>query len=628
LAAVTFLASMGLLGVALLRRATRLLTPVEQLAYGIPVGVVIGSLALLLLAIPLGLTRGVVATTTALAGLSALTLWPRASNSGEPAREPDSARPWRWSPFVVLGAFVVRWALLWGGALTEDSAGLWAGHAGIWGDWARHLGDTSSFAYGDNFPPTHPRFAGHPFAYHYLASVTAAAMIKLGMEPISALPLHSFLFSCLVALGLYAFAKRLTGSSGAATLALVLFMLGGGLGWWRTFSDMFDTPGFLEALLRNPWDGLAEQANIHWKNVYFASIAPQRAYLYGLPLGLLILTLLLVGVRSRTAREFVVAGAVAGLLPFAHLGTLLTLALVTPFLFLLFPSRRWFAFFAIWALLGVPQVLMQQGTAPGALGALRLQTGWLAGPDPWLWFWFKNLGAFVVLLPVAFFHRRLMPSESLRLLVGFMPLFAIANLVVFQPWAWDNTKLLVYWFLAVCILVAALIAQTWRESNALVRGSLASVVLTMILSGILVNLHQLLGLDRHLLLTADELRLAAAVRAEIPRDSCFAVGLQHNHPIPVLTGRRVLMSYPAWHWSQGIDYARRERDLRSMFALTTEARGLFEQYGVDYVAIGPREREELAANVDAYRASYPRVLRTTLYEVFAVRSAGGRERPL
>jgi hypothetical protein len=44
---------------------------------------------------------------------------------------------------------------------------------------------------------------------------------------------------------------------------------------------------------------------------------------------------------------------------------------------------------------------------------------------------------------------------------------------------------------------------------------------------------------------------------------------------------------------------------------------------VDYVAIGPYERDKLAANLEAYRSSYPRVLRTPHYEVFAVGATGG-----
>ena len=61
--------------------------------------------------------------------------------------------------------------------------GLFAGHVNIWGDWPVHLGIVSSFAYGANFPPEHPRFADHAFAYHYLSDLTAAAPVTLGMDP-------------------------------------------------------------------------------------------------------------------------------------------------------------------------------------------------------------------------------------------------------------------------------------------------------------------------------------------------------------------------------------------------------------------------------------------------------------
>ena len=55
-----------------------------------------------------------------------------------------------------------------------------AGHVNIWGDWPVHLGIVSSFAYGANFPPQHPRFADHAFAYHYLSDLTAAARWSWG----------------------------------------------------------------------------------------------------------------------------------------------------------------------------------------------------------------------------------------------------------------------------------------------------------------------------------------------------------------------------------------------------------------------------------------------------------------
>ena len=96
---------------------------------------------------------------------------------------------------------------------------MFAGHINLWGDWPVHIGIVSSFVDGANFPPEHPRFAGHAFAYHYLSDLTAAAQVTLGMDIPGALSLHSYILCVLVAIGLYAFARRFTRNTGAATLA-------------------------------------------------------------------------------------------------------------------------------------------------------------------------------------------------------------------------------------------------------------------------------------------------------------------------------------------------------------------------------------------------------------------------
>ena len=615
LASLLLLTAMGLAGVALLGRFAGYLDPLEQHAYGLAAGVVLGSLALLLLACLFGLNAGVIAAVGTLCGVGAILGHPWRGR-----RPPRSlATGFALIPSLVLGGFVVRWVLLWAGAYSTDADGLWVGHVNLWGDWARHLGDVTSFAYGDNFPPVHPRLAGEPFAYHYLTSITVAAMVKLGLTPTTALSLHSFLFSIIVAVGIYAFAKRLTQDRGAASLVLVLFLLGGGLGWWVTVEEIYRTQELIGTLLNQPWDnGLQKAHNFQWMNVYFSLIAPQRAYLYGLPLGLLVLTLLWESTQNRKPRAFLIAGLVAGSLPFVHLGTMLALALVTPFLFLLFPRWGWFRFFVPWIVLAVPQLLLQQGGRPGVLGSLRAAPGWMAAPDSWVWFWVKNLGLFLSLLIVSLALSSVVRPPARRFLAGFMPLFVIANLVVFQPWDWDNTKILAYWFLACCILVGALLTLAWRELRAPVaRVLLVIAVATMTLSGALQNLQQLLGKDRHRFLTADELELAERVRAETDPHAVFAVGLQHNHPVPVMTGRRVMMTFPGWLWSQGVDYVQRETDLRAIFSLAPEAEELIARYGIDYVVVGPDERKRFDADPAEFRARYPGVIRTNDYEVFA-----------
>jgi hypothetical protein len=457
-AALTFLVALSLLGIGILWRWTRL-DAIESIAYGAVFGVVMGSTALVPLASWLGLTVPLVVglgLASAVAGLILL---------AHPTRTPRSpGAAVGWIAAGVLAAFVVRWALLCASALTVDASGLRAGHIHIWGDWSQHLGDVTSFAYGDNFPPTHPRFTGHPLSYHYLTSVTVAAMVRLGMSPLAALPLHSFVFLCWLTLALFAFARRLSQDSSSAALATVLFLIGGGLGWWLSVRDALATPHFWQALWADPWNrSVQEAANFRWKDIVFAYLVPQRAVLYGLPIGLLASTLLLEGGRGGGWRPFVIAGIATGLLPLAHLGTMLALALITPFLVLLFPRRGWVAYFALWAALAVPVFLMQQGGGGGALHHIHWKVGWIAKPDPWWWFWLKNLGLFAPWFLWALLDRDTVPRTNARFLWAFMPIFVIANLVVFQPWDWDNTKVFLFWYLAGCVLVAASVVRWGRR---------------------------------------------------------------------------------------------------------------------------------------------------------------------
>jgi len=622
-ASLAFLCALGLLGIATLRRLAPFLDPVEQIGYGLPFGATVGSLALLLSASLVGRLSTVLVSAIAVAAL-AVGIWLSRAQPERPEATEDSVPGGHGGtvlvPIVVLGFLFARWLFFWSGAVTVEPDGLYVGSRYLYGDVAQHLGDVMAFAAGDNFPPEHPRFAGAPFAYHYLTSITSAALVVLGLAPPAALSLPGFLFCCSAALAVFAFARRVAGDSAAAGLTVLLFFVGGGLGWWLPLQHAAAEPGIVAALGGPLWDPAAQQAgNFRWLNVFFALVAPQRGYLYGLPLGLLVLRLLQRAVDERRAVRFLVAGLVAGLLPLAHLGTLLALALATPFLLAAQPDRRWAVFFGSWILLAAPQLWLQQGPGSGALGALRWAPGWVAAPDPWIVFWLKNVGVLLPLSIAALVVPGLVPGRSRRILIALLVLFFAANLVVFQPWDWDNSKVLVYAYLAGCVLCAMPLVRAWR-THAAWRVLVVLGLCTLVGSGLLENAHQGLGRDRHRLLDAEELDLARRVRDETEPRALFVCGLQHNHPVPVLGGRRVLLSYPGWHWSQGLEIDERERHVRAIFALGAEADALLARYGVSYVVIGPWERERLDASVEAFRARFPRPIRTRSYEVFDVRA--------
>ena len=620
LASLALLAAMGALGIALLVRFAQHLRPLEWFAYGAPLGMVIGTLALVPVSTLIGFRAvGVVGVGLGCALVAVLLL-----RRSPPIPRPDLRRI-SWLPTIVIGAFAVRWAFFWRDAVTVGPDGMFAGHINLWGDWPVHIGIVSSFVDGANFPPEHPRFAGHAFAYHYLSDLTAAAQVTLGMDIPGALSLHSYILCVLVAIGLYAFARRFTRNTGAATLAVVLFLLGGGLGWVATSAAVEHSHDLLGTLSTLAWDRhVKSDLNMQFVNMFFGFLASQRAFLYGLPLAFAIVSTLLVAVRRADVRLFVLAGVIAGLLPLAHLPTLLALAIVTPVLVVLFPSRAWAAYFAVWIAVALPQLLPQLGGGPGALSFIRLQPGWVSAPDSWIWFWLKNLGWFAPLLLAGLVARRVLPERAHRFMWAFMTIFAAVNLVVFQPWDWDDHKLLVYWFLAVAIVVGALLAKLWRRHPDVgTRTLIAGVLVTMLLSGVLEDVGTVLGQSRYRLLDPDELALAAEVRAKTDPDALFITGMENQDPIAMLTGRRIYVGYANWLWTEGIPYEGRRAEVLAIYQNAPGSEARLAQRGIDYVVIGPHERDALGADEGAFRDRYPVLTQVGPYTVYDVRGAHG-----
>jgi hypothetical protein len=621
-ASLALLAAMSALGIGLVRRFIPFLTPLEQAAYGAPIGMVVASLAFLPVGIVLGFHAAQVAGVGASAAMGGAWLLRdvRIAPAAAGGLRALVARV-SWLPTLVIGAFVARWALFWRDALQYRADGLWAGHVNIWGDWTVHLGIVSSFAYGQNFPPQHPRFTDTPFGYHFLVDLTAAAMVALGMDPGYALTLHSFILCAIVAVAIYAFARRMTGNPRAAIVALGLFLLGGGLGWLATAARAEAAHDILGTLGTLAWDyRVKSDFNLAMVNMFFGFLASQRAFLYGLPIAFTTLAVLHRAVRRGDLRLFALAGVVAGLLPLAHLGTLLALAMVTPFLFLLFRSRGWFLFHAVWIAVALPQLLMQLGGGTGALAAIRIQLGWVTGPDPWPWFWIKNLGWFIPIVAAGLLGRRYLPPRSRRFMLAFGAIFVATNVVVFQPWDWDNAKFLTYWFLSISIVAGAAIARAWHDHPTLmVRSLLVGAVLSMTMSGLLENLGTALGQSSYRMLDTAQLELAAQVRERTPVHALFMIGMQSHDPIATLTGRRVYVGYANWLWTEGVPYETRRNEVLAVYGGDPGAEAIMAHDRIDFVVVGPYEIKELKADPTWWRNRFPVIASVAGWQVFDVR---------
>ncbi|MGI8552694.1 MAG: hypothetical protein ACR2PL_18185 [Dehalococcoidia bacterium] len=232
------------------------------------------------------------------------------------------------------------------------------------------------------------------------------------------------------------------------------------------------------------------------------------------------------------------------------------------------------------------------------------------------------MGLFLPLLAFALLDRDLLTPVSRKFLWAFMPVFVLGNIIAFQHIEWDNMKVFLYWYLATCIFVSALLVKTWRtQRTLLVRAVLCTAVLAMVLTGVLMHISDAAGRNTNMLLSRDDLRLAEEVRTKTPPHAIFVAGLQHDHPVSTMAGRRTVSYYWGWLYSWGINWQQRDRDVRAIYAFAPNAPDLLKKYHVDFVVIGGEERNELHARVDLFRARYPRIISTGNYEVFAVSDA-------
>jgi uncharacterized membrane protein len=82
----------------------------------------------------------------------------------------------------------------------------------------------------------------------------------------------------------------------------------------------------------------------------------------------------------------------------------------------------------------------------------------------------------------------------------------------------------------------------------------------------------------------------------------------------------VVLGYPGWIWTYGIsDWIGREADVQAMLQGKPEAADLVRRYHVEYVVIGPQEREApFSAKEGYWQANAALVYSNAEYHVYKV----------
>jgi hypothetical protein len=298
----------------------------------------------------------------------------------------------------------------------------------------------------------------------------------------------------------------------------------------------------------------------------------------------------------------------------------------------------WIAFFVAAVLIALPEIFWStHGSGVHAQMFSGWWFGWDRGNTDALWFWLANTGAFIPLLIAAIFWRGkesdreddekddLVPARLLRFYLPFLACFVVPNLVKLAPWIWDNIKVLFYWYLASVPLVALLLATWFKRAKWRWLAAIMLPVLT--LAGALDVMRALTATPGDPVNAAErefDTDGIAIAHQMLDRTEPRALVLHapvYNPPV-FLTGRRALLGYPGQIWSRGLDAGTRESDIQRIYSGAPEALALMQRNHVDYVLVGPAERQYLSENRssvnDEFWRRFPVIAQSGEYRLYRI----------
>jgi hypothetical protein len=497
-------------------------------------------------------------------------------------RGSEPGRTWRavsvleWTALAVFGAVSLR---QFGWLAFHGDGALLTLLPSNYGDLPLHWTYVAHFAGGAAFWPMNPIFTGDRLKYPLGVDLLTAIPVQLGVPIPVALVVLGLAGAALSALAL----RRWGGS-----LAVAGFVFAGGLAGFELLAT-----GSLHDY----------QNAVAWKNPYLTLFVPQRGFLLALPTGLLLLwswrrRLL----RGEPALAPWVEGLLWGALPLVHLHSFLFLSVV--FAAWTAGGRRWRAAAraAAFAVLPATWSVWQVTDGFRAASLIGWKLGWMIGGEGAVVFLLLNFGLFLPLALAALFAAaRRREREELLVLGPAIAVFAALFFVRLAPWEWDNTKVMVWCYLAALPPIEALVLRRMR------RGWRVAAVFGLLFSGAVSVAAACVG-EAGPLVVLEEAEYRAVCDAVRPfeRDARVATAQAHNHPV-ALCGQPVVAGYSGHLWSHGLDSGPVERGLQRLMRGGGDFRAEARALGARYVFWGPREAAAFRDSSQPWRDAGPPV---------------------
>lgn len=526
---------------------------------------------------------------------------------------------WRVVGWLVAAgtAGVIGYITCWSyGGVAAD--GTWWSNGNVWGDLPVHVSFITQFGNGDRLDLTSPLYKRIPLAYPLMADLWSGILWRVSSSWTASLLVPSLVISAALLRLIFSFSYRFTQSVRAAWMAWLMVVFSGPLHGGVVLVSTLALHGW-QAYVDFVGSSIAHATSDGYMNFWFSHLLPQRAFLWGFPLFLVIATGLLETFRhhqaGRRARFTGIGiGLLAGLMPLVHTQSFLVLiGTIGLAVLLLIIQRRpvpvaWRWLMATTAIVAIPQLVWQfTAVFDGAF------SHWIFGwkvidfsqneSVNWFVYWTNSVGWLFVLLLTGWMvlQSQRAKREVWLVYLAAVSIFAICNVYVFQPTLWDNMKFFEYAFCMLMLVSATVFDHWWRSRWG--RLAVSGLMVSLCTAGFFTLVLSAPG-QNYQLLSADDVTFGTRLRQELPPSAYLLVGDRHNHPVIMLSDHKVLMSYAGWYVNYGSDWVTTYGDRMTMLGGGDGATELIKSYGLDFVVMSDDEVIGGVANLSFFQEHF------------------------
>lgn len=526
-------------------------------------------------------------------------------------------------PLVLLVIFFgwLFYSLLSSHMLLLKPDGLYSGGS-TWGDLAFHLTLITKFTETGFSIKVYPLLYGEKLVYPPFMDMLSAVLVKLGFSLRNSLFIPGLLFSVFAVISIYIMVLHITKSRLAGFLTPFFFFLNGSLAGFYYFWKDFQISGlglvdFLDRMTKD-YAHLGE-FNLRFSNIISNYMLPQRTVIPGLILGSIAVYFLWSYWETRQRKYLLYGGLAVSFTPLVHAHTFVAIIMAALFLTViqLFENIKgfkkiisdwiWFALPILF--IGLPQFAIIYPW--GKESFTRFHFGWMKGEESIWVFWPKNLSPHIYLLIIAYW---LMDSRLKKFATAFLGVFIVTNLFLFQPHDFDNMKIMLWPFLIFSLLNGWLVAYLFERFRYKGLPLIFVIIIGLVLVGS-ISVYREFNVSWRMY-SFEDIQLAEMVKQNTPPDSLFLITDQHNHPVPTLAGRRVLMGFRGWLWTHGFNYRKIEADTFEIFSGGLQAKNLIEMYGIDYAVVDKSRVKDFNINLNYFAKNYLKVYENQSFIIY------------